>query len=219
LAIVLVPLLGLLFSIFGIVRSGDRPEVLVYAFILDFTLRLITVRVLLHALRTGSLAPVVSVFALPPELGEPSYAPVYEETRRPIHFATYFVVVGALAAFAFVLVNVGADKQIHLDPAALARDVRWAGGLALIYWLQALIGRTMTIDPAAADELNLGYNARDVVILAFAVLVAGAAVAARQMSGLNSTGWVVLGPLLVVRFFFDVARAFSASAKATADPP
>ena len=211
---VLLPVIGLLITIFGIMRSGDRPEVLVYAFILDFAMRLITVRALLQALKIESWASVVSMLSTQPEPDTPSYAPVYEETRQPISFVTYFVVVGALAAFAFVLVNVGPDRQIHLDPAALARDIRWAGGLALIYWLQALTGRTMTIDPAAPDEQNLGYNARDVAILAFAILAAGAAVVARQRSGLDSTGWVVLAPLLVVRFVFDVSSARRASKRA-----
>ena len=60
----------------------------------------------------------------------------------------------------------------------------------------------------------IGYNARDLVILAFAVLTAGSAVAARQMSGRNGSGWVVLAPLLVVRFFFDVSSARSAAKRA-----
>jgi hypothetical protein len=90
-----------------------------------------------------------------------------------------------------------------------------AGLLAATYWVQALIARTITIDPAAPPELNLGYNARDLVILTFALLTGGAAVAARQTSGLNSSGWVVLAPLLVVRFFFDLSSARSAAKRAS----
>jgi hypothetical protein len=96
---------------------------------------------------------------------------------------------------------------LHIDAAALMRDVRWAGRLAVVYWVQALLGRTITIDPAAPNGLNFGYNARDIVILAFAVLTAGAAVFWRQTSGMNSSGWVVLAPLLVVRFLFDLSSA------------
>jgi hypothetical protein len=201
-------------------RAGERPEVLVYAFILDFLLRLLTIRALVTALKIDVLAPLVPYVAPPPDPDTPSYAPVYEETRQPIRFSTYILVVTALAAMAFVLVNVGADKQLHIDAAALMRDVRWSGRLAVVYWVQALVGRTITIDPAAPTELNLGYNARDIAILAFAVLAAGAAVAWRQTSGMNGSGWVVLAPLIVVRFLFDVARAFSPPLKLrrTRDP-
>jgi hypothetical protein len=40
------------------------------------------------------------------------------------------------------------------------------------------------------------------------------AVAARQIWRLDSSGWVVLVPLLVVRFFFDVSSARSAAKRA-----
>jgi len=211
--IVLVPLIGLALTFVGILRSGERPPVLVYAFIIEFLLRLVTIQVMMRALKANTLESPISYVTVPPEPGQRSYAPVYEETRQPIPFHTYIIIVLVLAAMAFVVVNVGADKEIHVDAEALVRDLRWASALAAIYWVEGLIGRTITIDRHAPSELNLGYNARDLVILAFAVLTAGSAVAARQMSGLNSSGWVVLAPLLVVRFFFDVSSARSAATK------
>jgi hypothetical protein len=209
--IVFVHLVGLALTVLGILRSGERPPVLVYAFIIEFLLRLVTIQVILSALKANMLESAISYVTISPELGQRSYAPVYEETRQPIPFHTYIIVVLVLAAMAFVIVNVGADKQIHVDAETLVRDLRWAFALAAIYWLEGLIARTITIDRDAPGELNLGYNARDIVILAFADLTAGAAVAARQMSGLNSSGWVVLAPLLVVRFFFDVSSARAAA--------
>ena len=115
---------------------------------------------------------------------------------------------------AFVLVNAGADHQVHVDADTFGHDLQWAIWLALTKWLEGLLDRTITIDPDAPAALNFGYNARDVVILAFAVLTASAAVMARQMSGLDSSGWVVLAPLLVVRFVFDLSAALRARGSA-----
>ena len=212
--IVVVNLVGLALAFFGIVRSGERTTVLVYAFILEFLLRLVTIQVMQRALKTNTLESVIAAVTMPPAPGQRSYAPFYEDTRRPIPFHTYMIVVLLLAWMAFVIVNVGVDKELHLDPEMLVRDLRWAVALAGIYWLEGLIGRTITIDRYASSELNLGYNARDLVILAFAVLTAGWGVIARRIWRLNSSGWVVLAPLLVVRFFFDVSSARSAAKRA-----
>ena len=189
---------------------------LVYAFILEFLLRLVTIRLALLAFASNTLTSLASAFTASPAPGQRSYAPVYEETRQPIRFSTYIVVVVALGVMAFVLVNVGADHQLHVDADTLIGDLRWAGWLALTYWLEGLIDRTITIDQSADATLNFGYNARDLAILAFAVLTAGAAVVARQMSGLNDSGWVVLAPLIVVRFLFDLSAALRARGSAAA---
>lgn len=46
LAIVLGNLAALAGAIFGVVRSGERPQVLLYAFIIDSALRLLTIEAL-----------------------------------------------------------------------------------------------------------------------------------------------------------------------------
>jgi hypothetical protein len=38
------------------------------------------------------------------------------------------------------------------------------------------------------------------------LLGAGAVVVVRQMTGRTSSGWAVLGPLLVIRFLFDLKQ-------------
>jgi hypothetical protein len=89
----------------------------------------------------------------------------------------------------------------------LIRDLRWAVSLAAVYWVQAMIAQAIVIDPAASIETNLGYNNHDLTLLAFAMLGAGAVVVTRQMAGTTSSGWVVLGPLLLFRFLFDLSAA------------
>jgi hypothetical protein len=212
--IVVVNLIGLALAFLGIVRSGERTTVLVYAFILEFLLRLVTLQVMQRALKAHRCESAIASLTVPPAPGQRSYAPFYEDTGRPIPFHTYIIIVLLLAWIAFVIVNVGVDREFHLDPEMLVGDLRWAFALAGIYWLEGLIGRTITIDRYASSELNLGYNARDLVVLAFAVLTAGWGVIARRIWRLNSSGWVVLAPLLVVRFFFDLNSARSAAKRA-----
>ncbi|SRR6266851_5449516 len=212
--VVVMHLATLVLVVFGILRSGERPPVLVYAWVLDYALRLITLRLMLQALSAGNagLGALVSAVSTPPDPGERSSPLTDEATGRPVAFPGYLIVVSFLATIAFVLANVNAQKQVDLDAATLVHDLRWAGWLAMMYWAQGLASRTIVIDPGAPRELNLGYNAGDLRLLAVAVLAAGAAAAVRQTAGMASSGWVVLGPLLGVRFLFDLTSALRASA-------
>jgi hypothetical protein len=70
-----------------------------------------------------------------------------------------------------------------------------------------LATRTIVVDPNAAPEINFGYNTREVTVLAFAVLTAGAVVVVRQGMELPPSGWAVLGPLLAWRAIFDFSSA------------
>jgi hypothetical protein len=54
--IVVVNLVGLALAFVGIVRSGERTTVLVYAFILEFLLRLVTIQAMQRALKANTLA-------------------------------------------------------------------------------------------------------------------------------------------------------------------
>jgi hypothetical protein len=175
---------------------------------------------MLQALGAGTpaLGALVSAVSTPPDPGERSSPLTHEETGRPVAFPGYLIIVSFLAVVAFVLANVNARKQLDLDGAMLVRDLRWAGGLAMIYWAQGLASRTIVIDPGESRELNLGYNAGDLRLLAFAVLAAGATAVVRQTAGMAGSGWVVLGPLLGVRFLFDLTSALRLSRRRTIRP-
>ena len=205
----IVHAVGLALTVLGIVRSGERPQVLVYAFILDYVLRLITLRLMLRTLASGTpdLAAAVAHLTTTPAPGESSFPLRDETTRQLVGFSTYVVIVLFLGTLALVLANVNAEHKIDVGAAVILRDVCWAGALATTYWVQGLISRTIVIDPAASVETNLGYNVRDLTLLAFAMLGAGAVVVSRQIAGSTSSGWVVLGPLLLFRFLFDLSAA------------
>jgi hypothetical protein len=199
---------GLALTVLGILQSGERPPVLVYQFIFAYALRLVTIRLMQQALARHSPALTASVAALtmPPAPGELSLPLRDEVSQKLVGFPTYLVMLLFMATLAFVLTNVNARHEIDVDAGALVRDVSWAGVLAALYLVEGLMSRTIVFDPAASIETNLGYNNRDLTLLAFAVLGAGAVVVVRQMAGHTSSGWVVLGPLLVSRFLFDLKR-------------
>jgi hypothetical protein len=205
----LVHAAGLALTVLGIIRSGERPPVLVYAFILDYGLRLLTIRLMLRALAGGTpgMAAGVGYVTRSPAPGESSHPFVDEETRQPVAFSVYVVLLLFFGTLAMVLANVNAQHTLDVDADTLIRDVRWAVSLAGVYWLQAMIAQAIVIDPAASIETNLGYNNHDLTLLAFAMLGAGAVVVTRQIAGTTSSGWVVLGPLLLFRFLFDLSAA------------
>ena len=137
--------------------------------------------------------------------------PVREgEAGPPAGISKYLIVTGALACFAFILMNVDAEKQIRLTFDASVRDLRWSVVIGIIYWANALLTRTMVIHPAEAVTKNFGYNSKELTILALAVLTGGAVVAVRQNMDLDASGWTVMGPLLLFRFLFDLWASLSA---------
>ena len=116
-----------------------------------------------------------------------------------------------LAFLAVVLGNVNADRELDLDVIRLSRICNGRLALALVYWLQSLLARTTVIDPKARWDVNVGYNTRELTILAVSVLVAGMVVVVRQANDLPSSGWTVLGPLFAFRFLYDVWSALQAA--------
>ena len=207
LAIVLANVAALAGAVFGVVRSGERPQVLLYAFVYDCALRLLTIETLTWPVSHHRwLVRVAALISSPPADGQQSSPFVDEETKRPVAFGGYSVVIAFLAALTFVLSHVNAGREIEIDVASFSNDLRWGLALGLMYWLQSVASRTIVIDPGASREINFGYNSRDLVVFACAVLTAGAVVMVRQIAGRSPSGWVVLGPLLAFRFLFDLSN-------------
>lgn len=208
--IVAVHLASLALTIAGVIRAGDRPQVLVYAFILEYALRLATVFAVTRALAMdgGSLlsrlAPLVCRL---PTTATESQPIRYEGSPQTAGPGAYVFTVAFLAFLAFVLGNVNADRELDFDLARFADDLQWAAGLAIVYWVQSLLSRTTVIDPRARWDVNVGYNTREITILALAVLFAGTVVVVRQANDLPASGWTVLGPLFALRFLYDLWSA------------
>ena len=204
----------------GIVRSGQRTQVLLYAFILDFSFRLLTIHAITRILRqkpSGRLSWVMSLVCSPPAPGQLSYPMTEEESGRPVGPGAYAAVVALLAFFAFVLGNVNADRKLDVDLATLLGDLRWAVAFGLFYWVQSLASRGTVIDPAVSREINFGYNTRDLTILALATLTAGGVVVFRQAHNLPASGWAMVGPLLAFRWLYDVVTGLQLARRRSAD--
>lgn len=206
-------LLSLALAIYTTLTSGVPVEILLYAFLIDYILRLGTIKVLhaeLAAARTGwvdTLAPYVSRRPAP---GQQSHPVRDGEAGPPADIIKYFVVLMVLWFFAFVLMHVNADREIDLTGQSGVADLRWALLIGAIYWVNSLLTRTMVIHPAEPVTSNFGYNSKEIVILAFAVLTGAVVVMARQNMGLAPSGWTVMGPLLFFRFLYDLWASLDA---------
>ena len=87
----IVHAVGLALTVLGIVRSGERPPVLVYQFILAYALRLVTIRVMQQALARNNAGLTASVTSLSttPARGEFSSPLRDEVSHRLGGFPTY----------------------------------------------------------------------------------------------------------------------------------
>ena len=119
------------------------------------------------------------------------------------------IVLVACAYFAFVLMNVDADRQIDFRAVAGPEDLKWAVLIGIIYWANSLWTRTIVIHPEQPVTRNFGYNSKEVTILALAVLSGAFVVAVRQGMDLDASPWTVMGPLLFFRFVYDVSASLN----------
>ena len=206
-------LLSLALAVYTTLTSGVPVEILLYAFLIDYILRLGTIKVLhaeLAAARTGwvnTLAPYISRRPAP---GQESHPVRDGEGGPPADVIKYLVVLIALWFFAFVLMHVNAEREVDLTAQSGVADLRWALVIGAIYWVNSLMTRTMVIHPAEPVTRNFGYNSKEIVILAFAVLTGAVVVMVRQNMELEPSGWTVMGPLLFFRFLYDLWASLDA---------
>lgn len=207
-------MLSLGLAVYTTRTSGVPVEILLYAFLIDYVLRLGSIQLLHAAISSGrrtflhAIAPYVSRQPAPRQ--QPF--PVLErEGGPPARFRTYLFVIAFISYLAFVLMNVDADKEISLTPEAGVRDLSWALVIGSIYWINSLLTRTMVIRPSESVTRNFGYNSKELTIISLAVLTGGLIVAVRQGMDLGPSGWTVMGPLLFFRFLYDLWASLEGS--------
>lgn len=214
-------LLSLALAVYTTRSSGVRVEVLLYAFVIDYLFRLGTIQFLYGELKRGeassvsALAPYVSRRPAPDQESHPLQD---GEGGPPARLGSYLVVMAICAFFAFILANVDADREIRLTPGSAVEDLSWALLIAAIYWVNGLLTRVIVIHPAEPLARNLGYNTREMTILALAVLTGGLVVAYRQNAGLEQSAWAVMGPLMGFKFLYELWASLDTVPDSDAEP-
>jgi hypothetical protein len=206
-------LLALATAVYSAQTSGVRVEVLLYAFAIDYVFRLGAIKALHDELTRpdkswfGVIAPYV---VRKPARGQ-EFLPVQEgENGPPARLGVYFLVMAVMGLFLFLLANVGPDQKLHVTPGHAMEDLSWALLIAAVYFVNSLLTRAVVIDPAQSLKVNLGYNTREVTVLALSVLAAGVVVMYRQNNDLPQSAWVVMGPLLGFKFLYDLWASLDA---------
>jgi hypothetical protein len=209
-SIVLLHTGGLAATIFTLVRSGARPQILLFAYIFDYLFRLRTIAAILQSLRREDFDGWRGALQLvhhPPPPGQPASPITWADSGRPAGLGGYLYAMAILAFLSLVLSYVGPTHELDVDAADLWRDLGWGAVLGLIYWAQSLASRMIAIDPAASLETNLGYNSREIPLLSFALLTGAVVVIVRQANEMPASGWAVFAPLLAYRFVSDLRLA------------
>ena len=210
-------LASLLLAIYSLRAGGVGVQVLLYAFVIDYLLRLTSIIALHAGMRSsqpgwlGMIAPLVS---RRPRAHQTSNPMRMGDGGPPARFSVYLAVLIFLGYLAFVLANVGPDRRLHLARADALYDLSWAIVIGALYWVNGLLTRSSVIDPQLPLSQNLGYNTREVTVLALSVLTAAAIVVYRQNADLPASPWTVMGPLLGWRFIYDVSTDLNALPRA-----
>lgn len=206
-AIVLSHVAALALAVYTMRTSGVRTEVLLYAFIIDYVLRLFTVRTFHIWLQPDSgdrLHAIATFLSRRPAKGQKPERFRDSNTGRPLGFAGYLVFMAMLLYFAFVLASVGGEGQFERPRANVLGDMNAAMTIAAIYWLNALVTRELVIHPNQSLIDNLGYNNRVIGLLAASILLGCVVFVVRKNMGYPASAWTVMGPLLVLRTIIDL---------------
>jgi hypothetical protein len=205
--VLLVHSVALAIILWGMRRTGERPQALFYAIFVDYGLRLLTIETMARVLRgewLPALAPAVPYLSSRPEPGRQSYPVRWGDNGPAAGLSAYLLVMTFVAALAFVLMHVNADQELDVDFATVLRDLGGGVLFGALYWLESLAARSILVDPSASRPVNFGYNSREMTVLALSLLAGAVVVVVRQGMDLPASGWAVAGPLLAWRFLFDV---------------
>jgi hypothetical protein len=201
-------LLGLV--ILGVEYYDQNPRILVYAFLLAYTLKLLTIEgiLLVHEERifpfTAGLLPYMSKNPPPGIVSQPF---IEEGSNKPIKLPGYLLLMGGIFFCIIIMLHVNKRHTLDFEWGVFFREISWGAFLAFFCWIGDVITRAIIIDVNASREINYGYNNREVVVIAFAVLLGALAVMVFQMRGQDPTPWVIYGPMLVLKQFSDMRQA------------
>jgi hypothetical protein len=124
--------------------------------------------------------------------------------RKATGLAGYALIMVMLFYFAFALANVDAEGQYGSTRAAMLNDLNAAIMIAAIYWVNALLTRSLVINPNQSLIDNLGYNNQVIGLLAVSILVGSGVFLVRKNMGYPASAWTVMSPLLVLRTIIDL---------------
>lgn len=116
------------------------------------------------------------------------------------------MLIGGLTFFAFMLAHLDQHKELDFNLATFSEEITFAVALTVIYVLETLILRDAALDLDQPDALNFHYESQRITVLALSVLFAGGALAFVQASGRETSPWVLMGPLIVLKHGFDLRK-------------
>lgn len=193
---------------------GDNPRVLVFTLLLLLPIRLFTVRFLIRAQaggRPAGLAAQIERFSTPPRPGATPLAWRDEKSGEPVEFGGYLMMSGVYALFAFLLVHVGSDRELHIEAATFARELTFAAVLAAMYGVEEFWAGAVIFRPDAAPWENYAFNVGGrMILLHLSILICGGLLAFFQSQDMEPNAWLFFGPVLALKHLSDMAGEISA---------
>ena len=183
-----------------------NPRVLLFAFILITVAQVVQVKLFYSLARSPRFRSFVISRTRNPTKAESEWAENYVKLQNAAtNLPQVLMMIGILTLFAFMLSHVDQHKELDFDFATFAGEMTFALGLTALYIIESLVLGETVMDLDRPPSVNLHYESRRITALALAVLMAGAGIAYLQSTGQGTSPWVIIGPLLVMKYAFDIA--------------
>lgn len=196
-----------------VLYSGQNPRVVVYSIFFESVFRLLTLELFIRVHEGRALPllkPHLGRLTSTPLRGQLSLAWTDESSGKEVTLGGYlFWLILVSAAFGFPMLHVDRHGELDITFAVFAREFVWGLGLAMIYWVEDLVGRQIIVKFSLPRGENFGYNAFGFTAVVLAVLIGGTGIAFYPRSWGDPTPWLFCIPLLVFRHLLNSRRLAS----------
>jgi hypothetical protein len=144
-------------SIAILILTEQNPRVLLYAYAVSLLYRMPTVWYVATYLSRTSLSAFVLGFSRLPTPADQGKPFRNEKTREPAGLGSYLMVILTLI-FTITLALSLLQGSSNFSMETLVQEIILAAAIALLFWVDDVLGGQLIIDPGKAVYQNLGYN-------------------------------------------------------------
>ena len=204
-------------SLVLLMATGQNPRVLLYAHCLALVVRMPTVWLIANKVQVNPDSPLLKFTRLPTQFdkGKPYRN---NKTREPAGLASH-ISASLTLLFMVGLILYGSEGGAFLALDTLTQELAWGVLIAMLFWLDDVLGKQLIVAPKKQLVQNLGYNTpagnfmlAAIFITCFALLILAYLstwVMVDAPKHVPSVAWAILVTLSILKLIFQLKVDFS----------